>query len=140
MTWQAFRGKENRDAGIWVVPLIFTDGTQKFQDEYRAARLDDDALKAYCRAQVARFQSAASDAGKLTIAVGASIDLTEPAAVAIQPSIADVAQSAWFSDLRLARQLKALSDAGVSSPTLPLLSDVQARLQKNWLDSYLAVI
>jgi hypothetical protein len=140
VTWTAYLQDAVQRDGHWAYSIVYTDGTHKVLREYSADALDDAAVLAVARAEVARFSSASAPQSKFSLQMGQQLDLTPPATVTIQPSAADVAQSAWLSDWRLYRQLKSLADAGVTSLTLEPIASVQARLQKNWLDSYLAVI
>lgn len=130
----------NRDDGAWNFVIVYTDGVTKVSRRHRASSLDNASIAAIARADAAELNNASGSVSKVSLSPGDVIDLTPPAVVAVTPSASELAQSAWFADWRLYRQLKSLADAGVSSSTLEPIANVQARLQKNWLDNYLVLV
>jgi hypothetical protein len=140
MAWTAYFQNAVKRDGRWAFSIVFTDGTRKVAREYLADHLDDEAVKATARAEVANLAVVDAAVGKLTIADGQQIDLTAPAVTPpIPPTKDEQAAAAWFEDYGLAAKLGQAADSGLADLVAADLEAAQKRLHDGFKPEYLGL-
>ena len=143
MTWTATLVDAVDRETHWFVEIDFTDGVRTKRKGYPFSGTLPRDLAAFVRQKALEFERTDTTTDFTTL-IGQSIDVTPPVvAPPADPTAAELAKSAWFTDYR---QLQSLLTVTTAVPALAttqatnLIASLRTSLEADWLNSYLGDI
>ena len=141
MTWTATLKRADKRKTLVVVEIEYQDSTDGdvFVQRYNLQHASKKGIRDLARSEVTRL--AALKTADLDLPIGTSIDIDPDVVVPPPaPSAEEVARRLWFRDWDRLQALLRLANAGLLPINDTRITNLQASLQADWVNTYLTEI